>query len=78
MNSLFNWLLIFLMLIGAFSMAFGVNLKKWYGWVQVLSGFFLGFLMGSTQNMTGNIVMGIFLAVLVAWIGPIVWKRRQL
>ncbi len=45
MNDLFAGLAILSMIIVVFSLSFGVDLKKWYGWAQVLSGFLLGFLM---------------------------------
>jgi hypothetical protein len=63
------------MIIVALSMGFGVNLKKWYGWAQVLSGFLLGFLMG--QNLTERMISGLFFGLLTLWLGPIAWKRRQ-
>jgi DNA mismatch repair protein MutH len=83
MNSLFDLLfaLLFTLLILAFalSMALGVNMKKWYGWLQVLSGFLLGSLMGSptTQDLAGRIILGIFFGVITMWLGPIAWRRRH-
>jgi hypothetical protein len=63
------------MLIVSFSMGFGVNLKKWYGWVQVFSGFLLGFLMG--QELAERWILAIFIGLLTLGFGPIAWKRRQ-
>ena len=73
MNELIAGLAILSMLIVAVSMGLGVNLKKWYGWAQVFSGFLLGFLIG--QNLAERIIIGIFLALLTMWLGPIAWKR---
>ena len=75
MNSLLNWLFIFLVLIVALSMAYGVNMKKWYGWAQVFSGFLLGLLMGT--NTAERMITGIFFAAMTVWLGSIVWKRWQ-
>jgi Na+/H+-dicarboxylate symporter len=63
--------------VGAFSIAFGANLKKWYGWLQVLSGFLLGFLVGTAHNTIEQIITGAFFALLIMVLGPIVWKRRR-
>ncbi len=78
MSKLFNALIIILVFIEAFSMAFGVNIKKWYGWAQVSSGFLIGFLMGvSTQNVIAGIITGFFLALLTLLLGSVVWHRWQ-
>jgi hypothetical protein len=42
-------------------MAFGVNLKKWYGWAQVIAGFVLGLFMGN--HLLEGIVPGIFFSL---------------
>jgi hypothetical protein len=65
-----------LLVIVGYSMGFGVNLKKWYGWLQVLSGFLLGLLMG--QNLAERLIAGVFFAVLTIWLGPLAWKRLHL
>lgn len=54
----------------------GVNLKKWYSWVQVILGFVSGFFVAN--NMVQGIVPGVLFAILMIWLGPIVWRRRQL
>lgn len=77
MNSFLNWMFIFLLIVYSISMGSGINLKKWYGWVQVLSGFVLGLLMGSVQNIIASLVLGIFFAVLMILFGPIMWKYRH-
>jgi hypothetical protein len=78
MPKLFPYLFPLLLLICAFSMGYGVNLKKWYGWAQVLAGFLLGWLMGwPSQNVTERIILGTFIAVMTILFGPIAWKRRQ-
>jgi hypothetical protein len=61
------------MIIFGLSMGFGVNLKKWYGWAQVLSGFLLGISMG--QNLVEKMISGIFFALLTIWLGPMAWNR---
>jgi hypothetical protein len=73
MNNIFSIIFIVLMAIVASSMGFGVNLKKWYGWLQVLSGFLLGLLMG--QNLAERLIAGVFFAVMTIWLGPIAWNR---
>ena len=75
MDELVAGLGILLMIIFGLNMAFGANLKKWYGWAQVLSGFLLGFLMG--HNLAERMISGIFFALLTMWLGSIVWKRRH-
>ncbi len=73
MDELTAGLAILSMIIVAVSWALGVNLKSWLGWVQVASGFLLGFLMG--QNIAERMICGIFLTLLTIWFGPIAWKR---
>jgi len=75
MNNLLNFLVIFLLVVSALSIAYGVNIRKWYGWGQVFLAFLLGLLMGT--NIAERMIAGIFLAVMTAWLGPIAWKRRQ-
>ena len=75
MNDLISGLYILLTIMCSLTLAFGANLKKWYGWAQVLAGFLLGFLTG--QNLAERMIIGIFLALLTMWLGPIVWKRRN-
>jgi hypothetical protein len=75
MNELIAGLAILSLLIVSLSMGFGVNLEKWYGWAQVLSGFLLGFLTG--QSLAERMIIGIFFALLTMWLGPIAWKRRH-
>jgi hypothetical protein len=73
MDELIAGLAILSMIIVAVSMALGVNLKSWLGWVQVASGFLLGFLMG--QNLAERMISAIFFTLLVIWFGPMAWKR---
>jgi hypothetical protein len=61
--------------VSAYSVGFGVNLKKWYEWLQVLSGFLLGLLM--EQNLAERLIIGVFFAVVIILFGPIAWKRQQ-
>jgi hypothetical protein len=77
MERFLNLMSIILTIVCAFSIAFGTNLKKWYGWLQVFSGFLLGLLVGVDQNMIGQIITGASFALLIMLLGPIVWKRRQ-
>lgn len=78
MPKLFPYLFPLLLLICGLSIGYGVNLKKWYGWAQVLAGFLLGWLMAwPNPNMTGRIILGAFFAVLIILFGPIALKRRQ-
>ncbi len=78
MGSVINGLSIILLLIYAFSIGYGVNLKKWNGWAQVLSGFVLGFLVGLGEDWIGSLITGLFFALLMMWLGPIMWRRRHL
>lgn len=75
MNDLFAGLAVLLIIIVAFSMGYGVNLKRWYGWVQVLSGFLLGFLMAG--GLVEKTFFAIFFGLMTLWFGPIAWKRRH-
>ena len=75
MNDLIAGIQLLSLLIFALSMGFGVNLKKWYGWAQVLSGFSFGFLSG--QNLAERMIVGIFFGLLTLWLGPFAWKRRH-
>ena len=78
MPKLFTYLFPLLLLIFGFSVGFGVNLKKWYGWAQVLASFLLGWLMAwSSPNIIEGIGLGTFFAILTILLGPIAWKRRQ-
>jgi len=78
MPKLFPYLFPSLLLIFGLSIGFGANLKKWYGWIQVLAGFLLGWLMAwPIQNMTGRIILGTFFAVMIILLGPVALKRRQ-
>jgi hypothetical protein len=78
MPNLFPYIFPPLLLIVGLSIGFGVNLKKWYGWIQVLAGFLLGWLMAwPSQNVTERIISGTFFAVLIILLGPIALKRRQ-
>ena len=75
MNDLIASLYILLTIMWALTLVFGANLKKWYGWSQVLVGFLLGFLTG--QNLAERMITGIFFALLTLWLGSMVWKRRN-
>ena len=78
MSKLFPYLFPVLLLICSLSIGFGVNLKKWYGWAQVLASLLLGWLIGwPIQNVTESIILGTFFAVLTILFGPIAWKRRR-
>lgn len=58
-------------------MMFGVNIKKWYGWFQILLGFCLGFLMGSVKSSELGISTGVWLSILIGVFGWIRWLRRN-
>ncbi len=76
MPKLFPYLFPLLLLIVGFSIGFGANLKKWYGWTQVLASFLLGWLIAwPSQNVTERIILGAFFAVLTILLGPIAWRR---
>jgi flagellar biosynthesis protein FlhB len=77
MDNFLNLTSIILTIVCAFSIAFGANIKKWYGWLQVLAGFLLGLLVGTSQDVIGNMMTGVLFALLIIVFGPIVWKRRQ-
>jgi hypothetical protein len=73
MNNINASLIIFLMFFWAASIGLGVNLKDWFGWIQVFSGFLLGLSMG--QNLADKLIAGIFFAAMTILLGPIAWKR---
>jgi hypothetical protein len=75
MNTKYDFLFALPLLIFAFSMGFGVNMKKWYGWVQVLSGFLSGLLIG--ENRIEKMVFGVILATMTLSVGSIIWRRRH-
>jgi len=78
MPNIFPYLFPLLLLICSFSIGFGVNLKKWYGWAQVLASFLLGWFIGwPIQNVNESIILGTFFAILTLLLGPIAWRRRQ-
>jgi hypothetical protein len=77
LNIFSNLIFIFLILNFSFAIAFGINLRKWYGWAQLLLGFILGYLMDSTQNVLGRIGAGAFIVALMLPLGYITWKRRH-
>jgi hypothetical protein len=69
---------LFLLLVSAFGLGFGIDLKKWYGWFFVISAFILGIVMGiNIQNLAGGIAAGIIFALLLIFFGPIMLKRRK-
>ena len=77
METIYIFFFLFLMLNFSLSLGLvGVNLKKWYSWVQVILGFVSGFFVAN--NMVQGIVPGVLFAILMIWLGPIVWRRRQL
>lgn len=76
MDTIYFFFYILLILNFGSSVGFGVNLKKWYGWAQVFLGFVSGFI--GAKKLVDGIVPGVLLALLLIWLGPIVWKRRQL
>ncbi len=78
MNNVFNFLVVILALNFSLTLSFGVNLKKWYGWAQVLAGFMLGLVMIGGQNIIEGIFAGVLLALITIWLGPIVWRRKHL
>ncbi len=78
MLNIFPFLFPLLLIMFGFSIGFGVNLKKWYGWTQVLASFLFGWLMAwSSPKVTERLILGIFFAVLTISLGPIAWQRRQ-
>ena len=74
---MFNFLVILLVISCAVSIAVGVNLRKWYGWVQVILGFVLGYFVALGENLVGSLITAIFFALLLILLGPIAWRRTQ-
>lgn len=72
-----DWFFYILLLICTSSMMYGVNVKKWYGWLQILLGFCLGFLMGSVNGNELSISTGIWFSILTGVFGWIRWLRRS-
>lgn len=53
-DRIISWLVISLTLIYGYSVGFGVNLKKWYGWIQIFAGFLFGlFLFFENPSLSG-------------------------
>ena len=78
MTELISWLVIVLTLICGYSVGYGVNLKKWYGWTQILASFMLGFfLFYDDESLVGKIAVGVIFAMVMLLLGPLAWKRRH-
>jgi len=77
MDDSLSWLIVLLILIYAIGMGVGVNLKKWYGWVQIFFGSVLGFFVGFGQGIIESLLTAALFAVLLFLLGPIMWKRRH-
>jgi hypothetical protein len=78
MPKLFPYLFPLLLLNFGISVGFGVNLRKWYGWAQIVASFLGGWLIAwPNPNEAGRIVSGVFFAILTILMGSIAWKRRH-
>lgn len=78
MKEISAYLTIILIIIYSISLGYGVNLRKWSGWIFVILGFMLGIVMGvNVNNMIFGIIVGIFCALCLIVFGPIMLRRRQ-
>ena len=78
MSQSISWVVIFLALINGYSVGFGVNLRKWYGWIQIFAGFLFGFfLFFEDPGLGGKIAVGVIVAGILLILGPPAWKRRH-
>jgi hypothetical protein len=75
--TIFNFFSILCMLMFTFNMMFGVNLRKAYGWIQVLIATFTGILIGASEGSSTQIVLGFFFFILNLWLGNIRWQQRH-
>ena len=59
----------------------GLDLKKWWSWIPIVSGFILGilfaFLKNDSPNLGGGICLGLVIALLTTLFG-IMMRRRSL
>jgi hypothetical protein len=69
---------VILIITASIGIGFGVDLKKWHGWLFVLIGFISGYMLGGDITTTSGIVGGVFVALMVLIIGPIQLKRRRI
>jgi hypothetical protein len=78
MDNTFDWIAMFLLIVSSIGLGYGVDLKKWHGWLYVSSGFLFGIMVGlSIESMISGLVTGTFVALLLLWLGPIMLRRRQ-
>lgn len=78
MKEMSAYLTIILIIIYSISLGYGVNLKKWSGWIFVILGLILGLVMGVNVNsIIFGVVVGIFCALCLIVFGPIMLRRRQ-
>jgi len=78
MNSITSFLILILIIIGSIGIGIGFDLKKPSSWLYVLCGFLIGpLLVTTTGDLKLGIMVGIFIALILIWFGPIALKRRQ-
>lgn len=70
-------LILILLIILSVGVGIGFDLRKPASWLYVLCGLLIGFLLGTTGNFKQAFVVGLTLAVVAAWGGPIMYKRRH-
>jgi hypothetical protein len=75
MKILSSALLIILIIAAGLGVSVGIDIKKWYGWMQVVAGFFLGMFIG--QNLAEKIIIGILFAFTTLLLGLVIWRRRH-
>ncbi len=77
MNIIINSFFIAIYLMAAYSFAFGVNLRHWFGWIQVFFGFLSGVMVAWGQGIYPQLTTGVFFLILTMWLGNIRWRQRK-
>jgi len=77
MESVVNLLMLILILVWSISIGVGFDLKKPFSWLYVLSGFLIGLLLTTMSDQKFGIQVGVLLALISIWGGPLTFKRRQ-
>ena len=74
-----DYLTIASFIIAGLGFSFGLDFKKWWSWIFVLSGFVGGYLifldLENPSSFYGSIFIGAFFALFTAW-GARLQKRR--
>lgn len=82
MKDITGYISITFLIIASIGTAFGLNLRKWWSWLFVISGFLFGFMFTFTAEdfYTGlptGICFGTFFAICVAFGGWVIRRRGR-